>query len=308
MRVALLFIDGVGMGARDPSVNPLANRDHLLSQFADGTGAPLPPEGHLTPLDATFGIGGRPQSATNQTAMLTGEAAPMLLGRHTPGFPNPRLRSLLEERSIVRRLVEAGRTATFVNSYPAGYLDALGVQRRPSRQPDVEIPEKYRRRLRPSATTLAFAAAGVPLRTLDDARSGEGLTNDIDGERANERGFEVPRRTPEQAAEVFWSLARQVDFALFEHYLADEAGHQQDRPAAERALASFDRFARAVVASRPTDAQVLICSDHGNVEDLAARNHTRNPVALLSFGPRPPAGARTVADLAGYVLSLLGVA
>ncbi|RKH25604.1 metalloenzyme, partial [Corallococcus praedator] len=39
MRVAVLFIDGVGVGRNDPAVNPLSGRDHLLSWFQD---APAP--------------------------------------------------------------------------------------------------------------------------------------------------------------------------------------------------------------------------------------------------------------------------
>jgi phosphopentomutase len=47
---------------------------------------------------------------------------------------------------------------------------------------------------------------------------------------------------------------------------------------------------------------VLVCSDHGNVEDLRTRNHTRSPVALLSFPPLDGAAApETVADVAGLI-------
>src|SRR5512143_254076 len=42
MPVLFVFVDGVGAGARDPAVNPLARADFLLSRFGDGTGAPLP--------------------------------------------------------------------------------------------------------------------------------------------------------------------------------------------------------------------------------------------------------------------------
>jgi hypothetical protein len=40
----------------------------------------------------------------------------------------------------------------------------------------------------------------------------------------------------------------------------------------------------------------VVASDHGNLEDLSIRNHTRNPVPVLGFGP---AAARVgeVADL-----------
>lgn len=305
MRVALLFIDGVGVGARDEAVNPLARGEFLLSQFDDGTGAALPGGGRRVDLDTTFGVEGRPQSATNQTAIFTARPAARLLGRHVLGYPNAALRALLAEASIIRRLSQAGRTATFANAYPAAWLDVLGVPRRPSSTPDVQVPERYRRRGKASASTLAMAAGQVPLRTFDDARRGEGLTHDVDGRRARERGLDVPLRTAAEAAAVFWGLAQ--DFTLFEHYLADEAGHAQDAAAALDALATFDAFARQVIAARPADAQVLIVSDHGNVEDLSTRSHTRKPVALLSFGPRPVSGAATVADVGRLALDLLDV-
>ena len=311
MRVALLFIDGVGIGARDPEVNPLARDRYLLSQFDEAglvKGEPLPAGGVVHPVDTTFGVGGRPQSATNQTALLTGEPAAALLGRHVLGFPNAPLRELLARRSIVRRMAAQGRTATFANCYPAGYLDALELARRPSGAADVVIPARYARRLRASATTLAFSAGGVALRTLDDARAGSGLTNDISGERAVERGFEVPRRSAGEAAQVLWRVAGSNDFTLFEHYLADEAGHAQDFGAAALALSTFDAFARAVVATRPADACVLICSDHGNVEDLSTRGHTLNRVAALSFGAPSSIGPlSTVADVGSAILTLLGL-
>ncbi|MEW5740919.1 MAG: metalloenzyme [Myxococcota bacterium] len=303
MRVALLFIDGVGVGARDAAVNPLARLDLLLSQFEDGTGATLPYGGRRLDLDTTFGVEGRPQSATNQTAIFTGRPAPKLLGKHVLGFPTAPLRALIAEASIIRQLADAGRTATFANAYPAAWLDVLGVPRRASSTPDLHVPERYRKKGKASASTLAMAAGKVELRTFDDARRGQGLTHDIDGTLARARGLDVPTRTPREAAEIFWGLAR--DFTLFEHYLADEAGHEQDFPRALRALETFDAFAREVIAARPADAQVLIVSDHGNVEDLSTRSHTRNPVALLSFGPAQ-VEAHTVADVGRLILELSG--
>lgn len=309
MRVALLFIDGVGIGRRDPAHNPLARSAFLLSRFDDGTGEPLPAGGAFTAVDPTFGVPGRPQSASNQTAILTGLPAPKLIGKHVLGFPNAPLREILRAHSIIKRLSEAGRTATFANAYPAGYLDALGLRRRASAEPDVVIPPKALRRIKPSATTLAMAAADVPLRTLDDARAGRALTNDIEGGRARSRGFTVPRRSAEEAAEIFWRVSGEADFVLFEHYLADEAGHAQDHEAAFQALDTFDRFARQVILNRPAEAHVLICSDHGNVEDLSSRSHTLNPVPVLYFGASAAEVMpllRDVSDVGRVVLHLLG--
>lgn len=308
--VALLFIDGVGVGRRDPDVNPLARDELLLSRFDDGTAAPLPRGGTCAHVDATFGVSGRPQSASNQTAILTGQPAPRLIGRHVLGYPNAALRSLIAEHSIVRQLAGAGIAATFANAYPAGYLDALGLRRRASEAQDVTIPPRALRRIRPSATTLAMAAGQVALRTFDDARRGEGLTHDIDGQIAQRRGFGVPMRTPEEAADIFWRLATGMGFVLFEHYQADEAGHAQDAVAAEQTLRTFDAFARAVVMKMPEGAHVLVCSDHGNVEDLSIRSHTLNPVPVLCFGPSAREvtdGLRDVSDVGRAVVSLCGV-
>lgn len=309
MRVALLFTDGVGIGPRDPDRNPLARAELLLSQFDDGSGTRLPGGGRRLDVDATFGLPGRPQSATNQTAIYTGRPAPRLLGRHLLGFPNAPLRALLADHSIARRLTAASREVSFANAYPAAYLDAIGVPRRASRGPDLAVPARYLRKARASASTLAMAAGGVALRTFDDARADQALTHDIDGALAERRGARLPRRSPEEAAEIFWGIAGAL--TVFEHFLADEAGHLRDAAAALEALGTFDRFARAVVARRPDDAQVLICSDHGNVEDLSTRGHTRNPVALLSFGPAPARHFTPLTDVAGIgttVLGLLGVA
>jgi hypothetical protein len=303
-----LFIDGVGIGEKDPQINPLARERFLLSQFADGSGEPLP-GGESFAVDASFGVQGRPQSASNQTAILTGEPAPALIGRHLLGFPNAELRQLLLSHSIVKRLVDAGRSATFANCYPAGYLDALGLKRRASEGPEVTIPPAAARRLRPSATTLAMAAAGIALRTLDDARRGEGLTNDIDGQRARSRGFDVPARTPEEAGRIFLTISEGSDFTLFEHFLADEAGHAMDWDGAVQALGTFDRFARWIVQNKGEHLQVLICSDHGNVEDLSTRRHTHHRVPVLSFGPAPSLGSNLhrVSDVGRAILRLLEV-
>lgn len=302
-RVALLFTDGVGIGARAPDENPLARGEFLLSQFDDGGGTVLPAQGQLHRVDTTFGVAGRPQSASNQTAIYTGTDAPRLIGEHILGFPTVALRKLIADESIVRRLPAAAEV-TFANAYPAEYLAALELKHTPGSGRDIEIPERFRRRLKASASTLAMAAGGLHFRTFDDARAGRALTNDIDGSQGQRRGVQVPSRTIDEAADLFWSIAG--NFTLFEHFLADEAGHEQNFEQALTALSTFDAFARAVIRRQPANSCVLICSDHGNVENLTTRNHTLNPVALLSFGLPLPFAPRTVADAGRLVLQLLG--
>jgi hypothetical protein len=289
MRVAILFTDGVGVGPRDPNTNPLARDEYLLSQFDDGSGTKLPATGTRIDVDTTFGIAGRPQSASNQTAIFTGQPAPQLIGKHVLGYPNAPLREILAAHSIVRALREAGRSVTFLNSFPLAYLDALQLRHAESADDGIVIPERYAKRMKASASTLAFAAADAEFRTI----AGNGLTHDL------------KRVPPLESAARFWNLA--ADFTLFEHFLADESGHAQDFDAARDALSRFDTFARAVIAARPVDAHVIIVSDHGNVEDLSTRSHTHNRVAVLHFGDTTPPPMRTVADVGSATLTLLGV-
>jgi hypothetical protein len=286
-----VFVDGVGAGAPDPDRNPLARGDFLLSRFADGTGAELPARGRAVLADATLGIGGRPQSATGQTTILTGENAPALLGRHLLGFPNAALRELLRRRSLFRTLAEAGRTAAFANAYPVAYLRALGLEA--DGQPEFELGA---RRARPSATTVAFAAGGGRFRTWSDARAGRGLTHDITGRRARVHGAHVPERAPAEAAEVLLALARAHDLTVFEFFETDEAGHARSMDRALDALQRLDALLRALVAGLGPDDALVVTSDHGNLEDLSIRNHTRAPVPVLGFG-RAAARVGEVVDL-----------
>lgn len=291
MRVAILFIDGVGVGARGPH-NPLTDRGWLLSQFQDGAGTPLPHGGVRHDLDTTFGVPGRPQSATNQTALLTGVDAPRLIGRHLLGYPTAPLAALIDAHGVAAHARRLGRDVAFVNAFPGPFLRGLGLSGEP---PDArDVPARLRKRLRPSASTLTMRGH-VDFRSFEDAAAGLALTHDITGARARAHGFDVPTRTPNEAAEIFWAHAGAL--TLFEHFLADEAGHAQDAQAAADALDTFDLFARAVLARRPEDAQLVIVSDHGNVEDLSIRQHTTNAVAALSFGPRAQEPLGSVADV-----------
>jgi len=303
MSVLFVFVDGVGAGARDPEVNPLAREEHLLSQFADGTGAALPRGGRAALADACLGVPGRPQSATGQSAILTGENAPQLIGKHLLGFPNARLRELIERRSIFRAVVESGRRATLANAYPVAYLQAVGF-------PCDGEPEFSFGRYRPraSATTIAYVAGGGAIRTWEDARVGRGITADITAARSRWYGAGVPLRSPARAADLLLELGEEHALTLFEFYETDEAGHARSMERAGEALARLDAFLRAVVAGLPEGWSLVVASDHGNVEDLSSRNHTCAPVPVLGFGA---AAGRVgeVRDLTGLrplLLSLCG--
>ncbi|HEU4383727.1 MAG TPA: alkaline phosphatase family protein [Anaeromyxobacteraceae bacterium] len=281
MAVLFVFVDGVGAGARDPSVNPLARGEFLLSRFADGSGATLPRGGRAALADACLGVPGRPQSATGQSAILSGENAPMAMGRHLLGFPSRALRAWLEPRSLFRALAAAGRRTAFANAFPVAHLRGLGLPA--EGEPEFDL-SALRRRARASATTVAFAAGGERFLTWEDARRGQALTHDLTGARAAAFGARLPRRTPEEAAKVLLELAAARDLVLFEFFESDEAGHARSMERALEALSRLDRMLRALVAGLAPGDSLVVASDHGNVEDLSTRNHTLARVPVLGFG------------------------
>ncbi len=58
----------------------------------------------------------------------------------------------------------------------------------------------------------------------------------------------------------------------------------------------------------PTDVTLLITSDHGNLEDLSRKTHTRNPVPFVSWGPRAAdfGNVQSILDVTPTILRSLG--
>jgi bisphosphoglycerate-independent phosphoglycerate mutase (AlkP superfamily) len=100
---------------------------------------------------------------------------------------------------------------------------------------------------------------------------------------------DAPLLTPAQAGERLAELAHQHDFAMFEYWLSDVAGHHQDMEEACTLLETFDSMLGGLLRSwddgpSASDGLILFTSDHGNLEDLSTRRHTFNPVPLLLVG------------------------
>ena len=265
MSVLLIFVDGVGIGTRGDH-NPLDGLDsQFFSIFRDETHQ-LPFGGVLAETDARLGVEGLPQSATGQTAILTGVNAAKLIGRHLHGYPSPRLKQALADHSIYKKLIAQDRSVTFANAYSRSY---------------VENPPRFI-----SATTVAAQTAGVRLRMIEDLQQGCAVSHDFTNRFLIERGFEVELCTPEAAGVRLASVAAGHDFTLYEHFITDRIGHARRSDLARAHLLELTRFVRAVLEATDLSRQtVIVTSDHGNIEDLSTRSHTLNPVATLLFGP-----------------------
>jgi hypothetical protein len=291
MSVLLIFVDGLGIGTRGPH-NPL----HLLGEEAtplvvfEDEEPPLPFDGLLARTDARLGVEGRPQSASGQTTILTGVNAPALLGKHKQGFPNERMREILREHSLFLQLKNAGvGPNSFANAYAPRFFAA-----------------------RPrwvSATTVAVEAAGLPFKTIEDLRAGRAVYHDFTNGFIAALGEDLPVRTPEDAARILANVASENRFTLYEHFIADAAGHEQDEEFALRVLRELASFVRETLSRLDLErTTVILTSDHGNVEDLSTRNHTLNQVPTLAWGPGRAlvrTRVRSLADITPAILELL---
>jgi hypothetical protein len=288
--VLLFFIDGLGIGARGPD-NPLHDLDDAapLAVFQNET-----PEvfldGVVVPTDPRLGVEGRPQSASGQTTILTGVNAPALIGYHKQGFPNQALREIIKAHSIFRQLLEAGvKPITFANAYTERFF--------------TERPRWI------SATTAAVEAAGLNFRTVADLKSGSAVFMDFTNRLLIERGVDVAEQTEAQAAEVLARIASQNRFTLYEYFITDKVGHEQDMARAKEVLASLARFIREfLVRVDLKRTTVIVTSDHGNIEDLSSRNHTLHEVPTIIWGAQREQVApriRTLADITPAIVELL---
>lgn len=269
--VLLLFIDGLGIGTANPAINPCcAPGLTFFNHFQNETfPKPFYPTGLALGLDANLGVAGLPQSATGQTALLTGVNAAAILGRHKNGFPNDKLRKIIAEHGILSGFSQNGYKTAFLNTFRPPFFDY--------------DPYAIIRYL--SVTTVTNLYAGLPFFNLDDLRQEKSVYHDITNQSVRDMGFDVPLFSPEKAGEIIGRQTQNYHFTLFEYFQTDQAGHSLDLKRAIEELFKLERFLNALLEQVDFDKTlVIVTSDHGNIEDISFKGHTRNPVMTLVFG------------------------
>jgi len=296
MSLIFLFIDGVGLG-EEGDHNPFTqNHYKAFSRMTDGQTFTMKAEaisenGHLfKPVDATLGVEGLPQSGTGQTALFTGENAPETIGKHFGPFPHSGIKHLLREQSLFVKAHGRGRTCHFINAYPDIFF------------------EKSRKRNRWSCTTLMAKSAGLPLNNACSVKEEQSVTAGLTQQAWREQlKIDIPVIAPAEAARRLLGQARSYDLLLHEYYLTDKAGHSQDIGKARGVLVTYDEFLMELISGKDPEDTIVLCSDHGNVEDLSTKTHTLHRVPLYVFGPGADAfrDASTILDVTPSILKVL---
>ena len=282
--ILLLFVDGLGLGEPDPEVNPIHDGVcPCLEAFLD----------QADPVDACLGVSGLPQSATGQTALLTGRNAPKEMGRHIEGFPGPSLRAIIEADNIFHAYKRRGLRATFANAYFVKTMDEVHAMRVHS------------------VTTVATLSAFGVVRDRSMLEANRAVYQDLTRELLVKRGYTGPLITPEEAAADLLRIVRDHDLTLFEYFQTDRVGHACDPARIHQVLGLLNRFLEELLEATQAESFTLVLvSDHGNIEDIRTRAHTLNPVpfAVAGSGADQLKGrAKSLTDIFPLILDMSDV-
>lgn len=288
-RILMIFLDGVGIGKKNGEINPFFSGKMSTLQFLLGNSMLSLRDAHRqttlassVPLNATLGIKGLPQSGTGQTALLTGINAPKYIGKHFGPYPYSTLKPVIQKENIFRRLNSMGKKVFYANAFPRRYLDHIAVKKN-----------------HVTATVLSWLMAGFELQDSNSLLRGHSLSSDITNERWNKLGFgDVPVLTPQEAGKRLINFTVQYDFVLYEYFYTDHAGHAQSMKQAHEVLTVIDGLLEGIMnCFDETSMLILVTSDHGNLEDLSVKSHTRNPVPFLAVGYKNKKITSVVKDL-----------
>lgn len=312
MRILLLFFDGIGLGVDDKVLNPFAAASlPTLEKLSGGQRWLANAQRQVTdravflPTDACMGIAGKPQSATGQGAIMTGLNVPELIGQHYGPKPNPAIAEIVRRDSVVRKLVENGYTAAMINAYPSQFVDSV----------------KRGKRLL-SSNQLAMHTAGVEMFDGQALIEGRAMSADFTGAmwrthaayhdaasivwRTRPDGGDTPILTPYESGVRLAELAKLHDFTFFDCWLTDYIGHRGTIEEAVPLVELIDQVISGLLdAWNDSEGLIIITSDHGNLESIEERGHTRNLVPSVIIGDRREQFSERITDLTGFAPAIL---
>ncbi|MBT8378858.1 MAG: metalloenzyme [Ignavibacteria bacterium] len=292
----MIFLDGVGIGKKDFEYNPFFKYNFKTFKNIFGDTPSLENstlfqnECFLFPTDANLGVDGLPQSGTGQASLFCGFNAPKYVGKHYGPYPYTTTIPILKEKNILVHFYKKHKSGFFANAYPKLFFDYL---------------KSGRSRL--SVTTLTCKIAEIRLNKVSDVRKGKAITAELTNERWNKRlGYNLPVIKPATAARRLLRIAKKFKFTLFEYYLSDHLGHLRLAKEFERLFIEMDQFLFTLISEfDKKNITLIVCSDHGNLEDLSTKSHTRNPGLTITAGKYAEKIFNEVRDISQIKSSIL---
>jgi hypothetical protein len=266
--VIFIFVDGLGLGAEDPDINPvysfgLPSLEEYFGKLVDGFGEyKLCDGGILISGDCALGVYGRPQSATGTATLFTGINVQKKIGKHYPGLPSNEIREIIKEHNIYKRLAFEEKSSAFANAYQHPLVSRL-------------------LKFRASVTTVSAVYGIGELRGLGHLKRGLAVYHDIDNTTLSARKFGVNPISPADAGFNLLDISSEYDLTVFEYFLTDVAGHKQEPLLATVILDKLNQFLDTILDNLPENTLFVLSSDHGNIEDLSTKHHTTNDVPII---------------------------
>lgn len=271
----MIFLDGVGIGKKDKKHNPFIKYGFNTFKTLFG-GIPtlenpflIGDNKYLFGTDANLGVKGFPQSGTGQASLFCGFNAPKKVGKHFGPFPYSTTIPTVKEEHLLNHFSKKNKSGFFANSYPKVFFDYL---------------KSGRTRLGVTATCCRLNK--FRFNTVSDLRKGKALTSEITNDRWNERlGYKLPLIKAQTAAHRLLKTAGKYKFTLYEFYLLDHLGHFRIKNEFKDIYNTLDLFLFTILTEyNDKNLTIVICSDHGNFEDLSVKTHTRNPSLTIAAG------------------------
>lgn len=297
--VIIIFLDGVGIGREDYVFNPFFKYGfktftEIFNEIPSYNYQYLSTDNYiLFPVDPVMGIDGLPQSGTGQTSIFCGVNAPELIGQHFGPYPYSTLIPYIQKKNILKYFLDKNQKVSFLNAYPKVFFDYL---------------KSGKTRL--SVTTLMCKFNNMRLNKARDVWKGQALTSEITNARWQLKlNYKLPVISPELAAKRLLKVASKNKITLFEYFLTDHLGHGRYDGAIIQMISDLDQFLLTILKKfdRKTTT-ILICSDHGNFEDLSTKSHTLNPSLCITAGLGAKylsSKIKSLADIKGAIIKLL---
>lgn len=270
--ILLIFLDGVGIGEEDYEFNPFFKYEFKTFKNIFGEVPSLHKQVLrnsdviLFPTDARLGVDGLPQSGTGQTSIFCGVNAPEIINQHFGPFPYSTLIPIIIEQNIFKYFSDKNKKVFFANAYPKVFFDYLNSGKK-----------------RLSVTQWCVKCNEMKFNNVNDVINGNALTPEITNHRWNEKlNYDLPLFDGKVAARKLLNISTENKLTVYEYFLTDHFGHRRIKDEMEFNLKILDDFLFTILTEyNKTTTSIVICSDHGNIENLSIKTHTLNPALTI---------------------------